>query len=115
MGILGSELGGDRGKKPLRGFNAYLRDFLNYTQEGRADQLGRDVRTIQRWDKEDRERRCATHVFTRETARETLKEYRWSMVQDRSTGASRTDKVTAIERCRYCVHERQRPTFFHIN
>ena len=45
-----------RGKAnlPLRGENAYLRD-LGYNQEQRADDLGRAQRTIERWDKEDRD------------------------------------------------------------
>ena len=39
---------------PLRGKNAYLRD-LGYTAEQRGDDLGRAQRTIERWDKEDRD------------------------------------------------------------
>ena len=45
-----------RGKalKPLRGENALMRS-RGYSQPQRAEELGRDTRTIQRWDQEDRE------------------------------------------------------------
>lgn len=43
-------------EKPPRGLNKYLRDECGYTQEQRAQELGRSERTIQRWDREDRER-----------------------------------------------------------
>jgi len=54
--LVSSEKRRGRGKTniPLRGKNAFLRD-LGYTAEQRGDDLGRVQRTIERWDKEDRD------------------------------------------------------------
>ena len=49
--------GQGRGKTeiPLRGENGYLRR-QGYNQRQRGEELGRDERTIRRWDAEDREK-----------------------------------------------------------
>ena len=105
MEILGSVLRVEEGKLPLRLFNAQLRS-LNYTQENRAEQLGRATRTIERWDREDKKRECLKHVFSREIVRED--------VPGKAMGAGRTEKINEILRCRFCGHERPGKTrFFH--
>ena len=103
---LGITVAGGKGTKPYRGLNAYLRDVLGYGQEDRADQLGRRVRTIQRWDKEDRGRPCVQHLFTRETER--------GKAPSKPLGAGGSEKITEVERCRFCGFEKRRTRFFHI-
>lgn len=52
-------MGGDEtlGKEALslRGMNAYLRDVGGLGQMQRGAELGRDERTIRRWDRDDRD------------------------------------------------------------
>ena len=54
--MVGSEKRRGRGKTniPLRGRSAFLR-ALSYTAELRGEDLGRDQRTIERWDQGDRD------------------------------------------------------------
>lgn len=105
MEILASVLRMEEGKLPLRLFNAQLRS-LNYSQEDRAEQLGRVTRTIERWDQEDKKRECLKHVFSREIVRED--------VSEKVMRAGRSEKRIEILRCRFCGHERPGKTrFFH--
>ncbi len=69
----------------------------------RANELGRDERTIRRWDGEDKDGDCVQHVLTRETTR---KEYP-------ITGGT-TVEMIEIRRCRHCPHEEERRRFVHI-
>ena len=107
MTILGMMLGGNMGRKPLRVFNAVLR-VLGYGDEERADQLGRDPRTIGRWDKEDKESPCDGHVFTRETLRKHFR--------GKTGGVGTKERITEVRRCRFCAYELPGKTrFFQIN
>ena len=103
---LGITVAGGKGTKSMRGLNAYLRDVLNYKQEDRATQIGRVERTIQRWDTEDRGQPCVRHVFTRKTAREK--------VPSKPLGAVSSERITEVERCRFCGFEKLRTRFCHI-
>ena len=106
---LGITVAGGKGTKSIRGPNAHLRDVLGYKQEDRANQLGQVERTIQRWDKEDKEDRgrpCVQHVFTRETEREKA--------PSKPLGAVSSEKIAEVERCRFCGFEKRRTRFFHI-
>jgi len=97
---------GGKGTTSIRGQNAYLRDVLGYKQEDRATQLGRVERTIQRWDQEDRGQPCVQHVFTRKTERENA--------PLKPVGAVSSEKITTVERCRFCGFEKRRTRFCHI-
>ncbi len=105
MEILGSVLRIEEGKLPLRLFNAQLRS-LNYSQEDRAEQLGRSPLTMERWDREDKKRECLKHVFSREIVRVD--------VSGKVMRAGRNEKIIEILRCRFCGQERQgKIRFFH--
>ena len=103
---LGITVAGEKGTKSIRGQNAYLRDVLHYKQEDRATQLGRVEGTIQLWNTEDSGQPCVRHVFTRKTEREKS--------PLKPVGAVSSEKITEIERCRFCGFEKRRTRFCHI-